>query len=195
MRIFWEYGFGATSIAQLTAALGIAAPSLYAAFGDKKALFREVVATYGRMNETYALRSLTNAATARQGVELLLREAAEQYTDPANPRGCLIVTGATNCAPEDADVQEWLREIRNANVRAIELRIRVDIDHGLLPPDTNARTLAVVTAAAIQGMSQQARDGATRDELLAVTDAAMRAWPPASLRPAEAPLTDLPSAG
>jgi TetR/AcrR family transcriptional regulator, copper-responsive repressor len=177
MRAFWEHGFEATSIAELTGAMGIGAPSLYAAFGDKKALFREVVEVYGRTHGAFAMRALAEEPTVRQGVARMLREAATEYTDPAHPRGCLVISAAINCSPDSADIEDLLRRQRKANTRAIERRIRADIDAGALPPETDARTLAILTAATLQGMSQQARDGATRAQLEAVAHAAMRAWP------------------
>jgi AcrR family transcriptional regulator len=182
MTAFWEHGFEATSISELTIAMGIGAPSLYAAFGDKKALFREAVEAYGRTHGAFAMRALAEEPTAREGVARMLREAAAAYTDPEHPRGCLVITAATNCTPESADIEELLRQQRNANVRELERWIRADIKAGALPPDTNPRTLAVFTGSTLQGMSQQARDGATRSDLAAVAEAAMRTWPP-SLTP------------
>lgn len=157
--------------------MGIAPPSLYAAFGDKKALFAEVVDAYGRGPGGFASRVLDEAPTARAGVGRMLREAAEVYTDPAYPRGCLIISAATNCTRQSADVADMLRRRRNDNVADLERRIAADIEAGGLPADTDARALAMFTAAVGQGMSQQACDGATRDELGAVAEAAMRAWP------------------
>lgn len=177
MRAFWEHGFEATSIAELTGAMGIGAPSLYAAFGDKKALFREVVEAYGRTHGAFAMRALAEEPTVRHGVTRMLQEAAAEYTDPQHPRGCLVISAAINCSPDSADIEELLRRQRNANVREIEHRIRADIEASALPPETDARALATFTAATLQGMSQQARDGATRAQLEAVAQAAMRAWP------------------
>ena len=177
MRTFWEHGFEATSISALTSAMGIGAPSLYAAFGDKKALFREVVEVYGHTYGAFAMRALAEEPTARAGVARMLREAATEYTDPGHPRGCLVVNAATNCGPDAADIEELLRRRREANVREIERRIRTDVEAGLLPADTDPKALATFTAATLQGMSQQARDGATRPQLEAVARLAMRAWP------------------
>jgi AcrR family transcriptional regulator len=177
MHAFWEHGFEATSIAELTGAMGIGAPSLYAAFGDKKALFREVVEVYGRTHGAFAMRALVEEPTVRQGVARMLREAAAEYSDPRHPRGCLVISAAINCSPDSVDIEELLRRQRNANVREIERRIQADVDKGALPADADPRTLAIFTATTLQGMSQQARDGATRAQLEAVAQAAMRAWP------------------
>jgi TetR/AcrR family transcriptional regulator, copper-responsive repressor len=177
IEAFWEHGFEATSVAELTKAMGISPPSLYATFGDKKALFLEAVAVYQRTHGSFAARALASEPTARSAVARLLREAASEYTDPAHPRGCMVISAATNCTPDSADIEQALRDERNANVAAIQQRIQSDIDSGVLPSGTNARSLAVFVAATVQGMSQQARDGASRSDLEAVAEAAMRAWP------------------
>jgi len=178
MTAFWEHGFEATSVAELTAVMGIGAPSLYAAFGDKKQLFREVVEVYGRTHGAFAMRAVAEEKTARDGVARMLCEAAAEFTHRDHPRGCLVVSAATNCTPASADVEEQLRRQRNANIAEIQRRIKADIAAGVLPASTDAAMLARFTAATFQGMSQQARDGATHQQLLAVAKAAMRAWPP-----------------
>lgn len=176
MRAFWEHGFEATSIADLTRAMQIGAPSLYAAFGDKKALFREAVELYGRTQD-YVGRALIEEPSARQAVDRMLHEAADVYTAPDRPGGCMVVSAATNCTPLSADVAEFLREKRTSNVRRLEERIRHDVDAGALPSHVDPRGLALFISATLQGMSQQAQDGASADELTGVADAAMRAWP------------------
>jgi AcrR family transcriptional regulator len=178
MLAFWAHGYEATSIADLTRAMGIGAPSLYAAFGDKKALFDEVVSYYQERYGTFTARALAEEPTARQAVARILREAAARYTDPARPHGCLVITAATNCTPGSADVEESLRRLRNDNIQAITRRIQADVDVGRLPPDTDATALARLCAAVLQGMSQQATDGATQADLKAVAAQAMRLWPP-----------------
>jgi AcrR family transcriptional regulator len=174
---FWEHGFEATSVAELTKTMGINPPSLYAAFGDKKALFLEAVEQYQRTHGAFALRALASEPTAREGVARMLREAAAQYTDASHPRGCMVISAATNCTPDSAEVEQALRDSRNANVAELRDRIQADISSGALPADVDARSLAVFAAATLQGMSQQARDGATREDLEAVAEASMRAWP------------------
>ncbi|MFI9807378.1 TetR/AcrR family transcriptional regulator [Streptomyces sp. NPDC052301] len=175
LMAFWERGYEATSVSDLTRIMGIGAPSLYAAFGDKRTLFEEVVRVYGATHGAFTDRALAEEPTARAAVRRTLREAAAEYTDPAHPYGCLVVHAATNCT--SPEVEELLRDQRNANITALAARIRADVAAGLLPAGTDAAALARHTGAMIQGMSQQARDGASREELEAVAEIAMSIWP------------------
>ncbi|OMI87761.1 TetR family transcriptional regulator [Streptomyces sp. M1013] len=172
---FWEHGYEATSVSDLTRVMDIGAPSLYAAFGDKRSLFEEVVQEYGVRYGSFGDRALAEEPTARAGIERMLREAAAEYTAPGRPPGCLVIHAAANCST--AEVEESLRERRNANIAAIERRIGADVEAGVLPPDTDAAALARYTGAMIQGMSQQARDGASRTELEALAEIALTVWP------------------
>ncbi|AIJ13428.1 TetR family transcriptional regulator [Streptomyces coelicolor] len=172
---FWEHGYEATSVSDLTRVMDIGAPSLYAAFGDKRSLFEEVVQEYGVRYGSFGERALAEEPTARAGIERMLREAAAEYTAPGRPHGCLVIHAAANCST--TEVEESLRERRNANIAAIESRIGADVDGGVLPPGTDAAALARYTGAMIQGMSQQARDGASRAELEALAEIALAVWP------------------
>ncbi|MFF8368697.1 TetR/AcrR family transcriptional regulator [Streptomyces lydicus] len=180
IRSFWEQGYEATSISDLTRAMGIGAPSLYAAFGDKRALFDEVVAEYRRLYGGFISRAVAEEPTARRGVERALREAAVEYTEPGRPRGCLVISAALNISPASTEVAASLREMRRSNLREIASAVRADVAAGELPAGTDADALADYVGAVIQGMSQQARDGAERTALEAVAELAMRAWPEAA---------------
>lgn len=175
MFAFWERGYEATSISDLTASLGISAPSLYAAFGDKRRLFDEVVVVYGGRYGDFAAVALAEEPTARAALGRILHEAAEVYTDPAHPPGCMVISAAVNTTSDE--VAQALRMRREANLVAFESRIRADVATGELPAGTDTRALARYVGAVLQGMSQQSRDGAGREELEAVAELAMRAWP------------------
>ncbi|ONK11423.1 TetR/AcrR family transcriptional regulator [Streptomyces sp. MP131-18] len=175
--VFWERGYEATSVAELTRVMGIGAPSLYAAFGDKQTLFEEVVERFGERFGGFIGRALAEEPTAQQVVARVLREAAAEYTAPGRPPGCLIASAALNC-PVD-QVATGLRARREENVRAFESLIRADIAAGRMPAGTDAAGLARFVGAVLQGMSQQARDGVERAALEAVAEAALRAWPAA----------------
>jgi AcrR family transcriptional regulator len=175
MLLFWKHGYDATSVSLLTEAMGIGAPSLYAAFGDKRGLFKEALdrymATYGSF-----MRALPEEADPRAAIERLLLEAAAMFTGGDHPPGCMIITSATNCGPESAAVEKRLRGIRAGTVRAFEEKIASG--PRALPPCTTAHALALFFSATLQGMSAQARDGASREELETIVRAALRAWPP-----------------
>ncbi|MER5765242.1 TetR/AcrR family transcriptional regulator [Streptomyces sp. NPDC002082] len=175
MFAFWERGYEATSISDLTASLGISAPSLYAAFGDKRKLFDEVVVVYGGRYGDFAAVALAEEPTARAAVGRVLHEAAEVYTDPAHPPGCMVISAAVNTTSDE--VAQALRVRREANLVAFESRIRADVAAGVLPAGTDTWALARYAGAVLQGMSQQSRDGAGREELEAVAELAMGAWP------------------
>ncbi|NGN68896.1 TetR/AcrR family transcriptional regulator [Streptomyces sp. A7024] len=178
LRAFWERGYEAVSIAELTREIGIGAPSLYAAFGDKKALFDAALEVYGHSrNGTFINRALDEEPTARAAIARILREAAEGYTAPGQPKGCMVVSAGINTTTPEVAAE--LREMRNGNIGLLAERIQQDIAAGLLPPTTDAAGLARFVGAVIQGMSTQARDGASTQELEQVADAALRAWPAA----------------
>ena len=175
--LFWERGYDATSIADLTRAMGINAPSLYAAFTGKRQLFREVVETYGRTFGAFMARALEEEHRAYDAFARVLREVATEYTDPSHPAGCLVISAATNVAPDNLDVKRLLRDQRNENVLAFESRLRAAVSSGELPPGTDTQGLALFYAAVIQGMSQQAQDGRGAVELLQIAELALASWP------------------
>ncbi|WP_432069018.1 TetR/AcrR family transcriptional regulator [Streptomyces sp. AA1529] len=176
MHVFWERGYEATTMADLTAAMGIRPPSLYAAFGSKEGLFRAAVALYGRTEGAVTRRALSEASTAREGVRQALRGNACAYTAAGKPPGCMIVLAATNCTPENDGVRALLAEDR----RAMEGRIRERMDRGVaegdLPAGADTRALAAFYATVLFGLSVQARDGVPRQDLLGVVEAAMAVW-------------------
>lgn len=177
-RLFWERGYEATSVGELTEAMGIRPASLYAAFGDKMSLFKEVVYDYGRSPAgAFIATALREEPTAYGAFSRILHEAAVIYPDPAHPPGCLTISAATNVTVKDAEAAAFLRDLRAANLAAFETRLRTAQHEGELPPDADPRTLAAYFAAVIQGMSQRARDGADTTELTAIADLALSAWP------------------
>lgn len=183
MHVFWERGYEAASIADLTSAMGITPPSLYTAFGDKERLFLEALECYGKGPNSYSRRALDEEPTAQRALQRLLEEAARELTQPCHPLGCMMVMATTNCSVAAEHVQEALARRRALGVSLLQARIQRDIDSGELPADTDAQSLATFYATVYQGMSMQAKDGASQDSLLTTVKAAMRAWPQAKRRP------------
>lgn len=176
MLAFWESGYETTSISDLTAAMGVTAPSIYAAYGDKKRLFLEALRRYaGDPGDLEAAFSC--APTARDAVAGMIENAARLYTGDATPRGCLLASAAATGSKDAADVRDAAAQERRAIRSVIVRRIQRDVDAGLLPPETAPGMLADLALAVTQGMSVLARDGADRDALLAVAHASMAGWP------------------
>ncbi len=173
LELFWRQGYEGTSIADLTKAMGIAPPSLYAAFGSKERLYLEVLDLYAATLGAYAAKSLTEEPSARAGIERMLREAGTVYA----ARGCMLIGGAMACAPENAAVAADLVRRRGGGKAAIVERLARAVAEGELPPGTDVAGLGTYYTAVIQGLSVQARDGASRAELGAIAGLAMAAWP------------------
>jgi AcrR family transcriptional regulator len=180
MHVFWERGYEAASISDLTSAMGITPPSLYTAFGDKEHLFLEAIERYGKGPGGFGQRALDEEPTARGSIERLLEEAATELTQGCHPLGCMMVMAATNCSVAAEHIQVALAKRRALGVANMQARIQRGIDAGELPAGTDAGVLANFYATIYQGMSMQAKDGMSRDSLMATVDAAMRAWPAAS---------------
>jgi len=177
MLVFWEHGYEATSIGDLTAAMGITPPSLYAAFGDKERLFLEAIERYVLSTGGLGLRAMNDEACPRRGMERLLETAAEELTRPCHPRGCMVVMAATNCSVAAERVQAALVRQREQAEQAIRDRLQRALDQGQLPAGTDVAALADFYGAVYRGMSMRAKDGATRESLLATAAMAMRSWP------------------
>lgn len=176
MNVFWAKGYDATSLADLTSAMGINPPSLYAAFGSKENLFREAVELYSASEGDDIWSGIEQAPTAREAIATMLRASAESFSRPGKPRGCMIVLSALNADEGNAAVCEALREQRTGNIRQLRQRIEHAINVGELPHSIDPHAIATFYASVQHGMSILARDGASRKTLLAVADNAMFAW-------------------
>ncbi len=176
MLLFWRHGYESTSVSELTTALGVTPPSLYAAFGDKRRLFLAAVARYvsGPVTSTSII---ADAPDARAAAARLLEASAIGFTGEQTPQGCLLASAAISCSAEAADVQRELASIR----RDIEGQLAAKIEHsvraGELPAACDGDAMAAHVMAVIQGMSTLARDGAPREKLLRIASTAMSAWP------------------
>ena len=176
LNVFWRKGYEGASLDDLTEAMGINRPSLYAAFGNKENLFRRAVERYGRGPAAHACAAL-DAPTARGVAERMLTGTVALLTDPRHPRGCLMVQGALACGDDSACVQRELAARREAGVVALRKRFERARREGDLPRSANPADLARYVTTVAHGLSVQAASGATRAELTRVVRTALRAWP------------------
>ncbi|RZI57879.1 MAG: TetR/AcrR family transcriptional regulator [Zymomonas sp.] len=178
MHLFWRHGYEATSVADLTRAMGITPPSLYAAFGDKRRLFLEAVERYLGGLEAVE-QSIGGAASAYDAARDLLVSAVLGDTGDDTPPGCLLASSLVTSSSEADTVRETLAAIRRGIEAALRARIERDIREGLLPRGSDAEALAGHVFAVVQGMSTLAKDGAGRSKLMGIVGAAMAGWPKA----------------
>lgn len=176
LEVFWRKGYEGTSLSDLTRAMGINKPSLYAAFGDKEKLFRRVLDRYAEGPASHS-RVALQEPTSRAVVECLLSSTAGLLTSPRNPGGCLLVQGALVCGNGANSVRRELVSRRLAGEAALRERLKKAKIDGDLPPEANPASLARYVVTLIHGMSVQAAGGATRKQLCRVVEIALQSWP------------------
>jgi len=176
LQVFWRKGYEGASLPDLTQAMGINRPSLYAAFGSKEGLFRRALDRYAEGPAAYVGEALTEP-TARAVAERLLGRAVDLMTDRRNPRGCLMVHGALACGETAESVRRELAARRAAGEAAVRKRFERAVRDGDLPADANAADLARYLTTILHGMSVQAAGGASRATLRRVAEMALRSWP------------------
>src|SRR5262245_19866457 len=176
MPIFWRKGYEGTSIADLTEAMGINPPSLYAAFGSKEGLFQAVLDRYEQERKD-DLDKILSAPTARATAEQYLMKVAEgaTNTDGKHPPGCLIIQTGQSCA--DAAIPEMSTRLRASKEAALRDRFERARKEGDLPKSSDAAALARYLMTVANGMFMQATAGATEKELREVARLATLAWP------------------
>jgi len=177
MRLFWERGYEATSVSELTEAMGITPPTLYTFFGDKKHLFLEAVDRYQTGPGCFGMKALTEEPTAERSMRRLLHDAVSSYSSPKSPKGCLVVLGAINCAAGSTDVLNAIADKRHTAEAAVRSRIAAGDAAGELAKDVDVDALAGQMVATLYGLALKARDGASRATLNRIVDQVMRGWP------------------
>ncbi|MDW3207152.1 MAG: TetR/AcrR family transcriptional regulator [Alphaproteobacteria bacterium] len=176
MDVFWTRGYQGASMAELTKAMDLTPPSLYAAFGDKEALFRSALQLYSTTEGSGIWTGVETAPTAREAVDAVLRATAEAFTCHAEPRGCMIVLSALQSESPHPEICDELKALRTANIDLLQNRFERAKADGELPENADCRALALFVTTLQHGMSIQARDGADRTALNAVADCAMAGW-------------------
>ena len=177
LRVFWLKGYDGASLSDLTKAMRINRPSMYAAFGNKEQLYCKTLERYSKSRNEH-LNEFSAAPTARESVEILLRDTVEKVTDPKNPGGgCFGVQGAMTCFNISRQVKEHIGDMHVAFERLVKERFNRAIEAGELPRGS-AADLARLCAVMIQGMALQAKAGSSRKELHRVVDLYLETWPP-----------------
>jgi AcrR family transcriptional regulator len=178
LRMFWSKGYDSTSLTDLTEAMGITRPSLYAAFGNKEALFRKALDLYEREKLAYVGKALEQP-TARGVAEVLLRGAVDNVCSADQPHGCLGFIASVSCGDESQAIrEEVVRRGQFAKVALLERLERAQAE-GDLPAHVDLEGLASVLCAMLQGISVQAGAGATREELNKLVETGLSMWPSA----------------
>lgn len=176
LTLFWERGYEGVSLTDLTEAMGINRPSLYAAFGNKEALFGKALDRYVSDQLGYVDRAL-EAPTAREVAERLLKGALAMQKGNAHPKGCLHVINSVACGPEAEAVRAAVLARETVAKDALTTRFRRARDEGDLPPDAEPRAITAYVVAIMQGVALQGGAGASHRELKSLIDTSLAMWP------------------
>lgn len=175
MEVFWRHGYEGATIAQLTEAMGINPPSLYACFGNKEGLLKAALDRYTRLRGEW-MEEVLAAPTAREVTARLLMGVADKQTDPANPPGCLLVQGGIACGSGSENVPFELAARRAQNEEQLRDRFMRARAEGDLKPASDPAALARYVFAVSVGMGVMASSGADREALRQVAAVAIDAF-------------------
>jgi len=176
LRVFWAKGYEGSSLTDLTEAMGITRPSLYAAFGNKEELFRKALALYEREKLAYVAEAL-EAKSSREVVERLLRGALEMQTNATDPKGCMRIISSVTCGAEAESIREDLMARRQSSQRAMCERFERAKAEGDLPPSADVDGLCGFIIAILQGLALQAKSGASKAQLESLVETSLAMWP------------------
>ena len=182
IEVFWRKGYEGASLSDLTKAMGINPPSLYAAFGNKEGLLKAALDRYADQRKQF-LRTAFDEPTARKVAECLLQGIADYHTNPDNPPGCLFTHGGLACGDGAEAIPRELALRRARMEDAVRERFERAKQEGDLPPDANPAALARYLSTIMQGMGVQAAAGATREDLRQTVDLALAAFPQPAQKP------------
>jgi AcrR family transcriptional regulator len=180
MKLFWDRGYEGTTFDDLIGVMNIGPSSFYHEFGSKEQMYREAVDYYLNVCLGFFPRALSTHRDTRAAFEALIEESAAFLASDASPAGCMISLAGTHLPPHLRSVADFTKGVRKLSEQALVGRLRKGVSDGDLPPETNVKELAAYFGAVLCGMAVQARDGASRKQLLAIGRLAMRAWPSTS---------------
>lgn len=177
LEVFWKRGYEPATMGELCSAMGINPPSLYAAFGNKASLFMEAVRHYETTYWAAPWRLLDEEPDLRKAMERFLLDAAAVLSSLEAPCGCMVVLATANVSPESEDVHEAMKGLRGISRANFLRRLERAREAGDLPDGTDVEALASALNTLLQGLSIQARDGASRGELERVARASLAMLP------------------
>lgn len=176
MLLFWENGYLATSISDLTKALGITAPSLYCSFGDKAALFNRCIDYYLANEACPIVPILKQAKTAKVAFELFLYDTAKKLVQPNKPMGCMLITTTMGNSKQIQEVQHNIQEKKDSYNTLLLQRLRQGIEDGDISPNTPIHDILDFYLTILNGLSIKACDGADLETLNRIICNAIKAW-------------------
>lgn len=177
MRLFWEQGYEGTTFDQLITAMGISASSFQNTFGSKERVYEDATQLYLEEKARWFAEVLSDRTATRPTFEKLIELTADAFTASNDPAGCMISLAGTHGAPDCERIRDMMATKRTMSEDAMCRRLEAGIAAGDVPPQTDAAALAAFFSTVFRGMAVQARDGATRDQLLKIGKLAMNAWP------------------
>jgi AcrR family transcriptional regulator len=175
LRVFWTLGYEGASMSDLTEAMGITRPSLYAAFGNKEELFKKALDLYERDKLAYMTEAL-EAPTARAVAEHLLQGAIDMQTG-SDPKGCLGVISSTACGTEAESIRQEVLKRRASSDAALLARFERARAEGDFPPHVTPEGMKQYLSAVVQGLCIQAGNGASLADLQGLKDTTLAVWP------------------
>ena len=181
LKVFWRHGFHGASLSELTEAMGLNKPSLYAAFGDKEALYLKALDRYASLCATEHAAKLEAEPDGQRAVEAFLHSLADMLTNPEYPGGCAIINGVADCGGTSTPpaVENALLKAMQGTEVFLKQRLARAQQEGQLPKDAHLDDLAMLFSTLIAGMAVSAKGGASRAKLDKVIDTAMSIWPAA----------------
>lgn len=179
LAVFWRHGFQGASLAELTAAMGINKPSLYATFGDKESLYLQALDRYLSEQIAQLVTRLEAETDGRKAVANFLRAMVTMVADPNLPGGCFIITGAAGCGSSltPPTVELALRKALQGSEKALKDRLYRAQQDGQLAADAAVESLAALFSALLAGQAVLAKTGVRAAKLAAIADTAMALWP------------------
>jgi len=170
MHVFWAKGYEGTTMSDLVEAIGVKGPSVYAAFGNKDAIFVEAVKEYSEMMLSGPLKALSEEPDIYQSIKKLLQANLEFFMNSANPRGCLIMTSAINATPEHTDLVNFVRTYRDDYKERLVKRFELALLEKQIRNHSDPSDLAEYYLTVIHGMALRAKDGSTLNQLSKVVE-------------------------